>query len=769
MLHGIQKELSPTRIALGICGPTRNRMPVSLHLSQHRLPLLLLPMLALVSGCHSSTARPKAEPLVVSDFPSPPQQHATWNPDTNLVSAALISATRTLFTQGLPDPRGCDYRRLAVYAGSRWPGDGSDVKTCGWVLPNSSHSNQTFAVCWNGLVYPVASVGNQQDLRADIESLIAASATNSSRMRMVLYAGPYPKKCRSLRICSCRLKPACCCGWAKTIWRQKSWDACRASLESFHQPPQSEDPYLLLAGDWSWCLFDRAISAYMRGDIPLALVSTRKLVEIQPGVEAEAARRSFPRPYRSGDGSQQPIEQPYLPFVSQLPQLLVDLERRARQPKEKSVLEIGLTNFPSQSDRIAALIEDLDLVSARQFGQPGWVPLQTDPIVQALISQGNAAVGPLLNCWQDDKRLTRSVGFSRNFFRDRRALPVASAARVALEEILHTQFPNVAEARAFWSRYKGLSQEDRWYQVLRDERIGQEQSYVAMPAGGQKRTEKRIVLGQGQWMEAARMIVQPDNIVGVPGTGFYSSNALPSGAVAKLRGEPLRSKQNPSVTQLLVRQADFVVQQANHLDQFEGVDAIRIGFELTRIIFKWEKPAALAPAQSLMRRAIELWPDWKTFIMSSGHDLARYIPGLAEMRVECGDTNALDEYAGWIKTADEKEVDQYAVEAFEPLWRNPGHPAVVAISQWLFNDPASPWSKLPWKRSTFHDPLDSGLVKLPAFRKLLARELNDQTVRGLMQWHAPDSVSYNLTNSVSGSRGALSWPESRNPPQRSKS
>ena len=83
---------------------------------------------------------------------------------------------------------------------------------------------------------------------------------------------------------------------------------------------------------------------------------------------------------------QQPKEKSYLPFLEQLPQLLADLERRAQAPKTKSIIELGLTNYPNQDDRIAALVEDLDLVKARQMGQPGGVIPQTDTIVQALIS-----------------------------------------------------------------------------------------------------------------------------------------------------------------------------------------------------------------------------------------------------------------------------------------------------------------------------------------------------------------------------------------------
>jgi hypothetical protein len=120
----------------------------------------------------------------------------------------------------------------------------------------------------------------------------------------------------------------------------------------------------------------------------------------------------------------------------------------------------------------------------------------------------------------------------------------------------------------------------------------------------------------------------------------------------KLRGESLRSKRDPSVTELLVKNANLIAKQADHLNQFQGVDAIRVGTELCGIINTWEKPAATAPAQRLMRRAIALWPDPNTFIMSSGHDLARDIPRLTEFRMEAGDTNALDEYAAWIKSAD---------------------------------------------------------------------------------------------------------------------
>ena len=368
----------------------------------------------------------------------------------------------------------------------------------------------------------------------------------------------------------------------------------------------------------------------------------------------------------------------------------------------------------------------------------------------------------LLDCWESDKRLTCSVGFGRNFFRDRHVVSVAGAARAAIQEILQTQFQNAAEARAFWRQYKGLSQEERWYKVLREASVGQEVPVQVMAAGGQPHTEKMMSFGRGPWMEAARMIVQPSNITGVPSSRYYSSRTLPPGENAKLRGEPLRGKSRPSVAELFVKNADMIAKQAEQLDQSRGVEAIRVGTDLCGIINTWEKAVATGPAQKLMRRAITLWSDQNSFIMSSGHYLARDISRLTRFCVESGDIGALNEYAAWVKTADEEKVEQYAVEVFEPLLRNPTNTAVLTVSEWLFNDTSSPWSKLPWKRSSFHNPLDSDLVKLPAFQKLLARELDKKDVVGSMEYFRPDTISYSLKDFGGGTRG-LSWPAGEQP------
>ena len=231
-----------------------------------------------------------------------------------------------------------------------------------------------------------------------------------------------------------------------------------------------------------------------------------------------------------------------------------------------------------------------------------------------------------------------------------------------------------------------------------------------------------------------------------------------------MRGEVLRSKTNPSVTDLLLKRATAVAEEANKKDQSMAVEAIGNGTELVSILSQWDKPAsAVAPAQSLMRHSIELWPNWTTFIMSSGHDLARYIPRMTQIRVEGGDMNALAEYAEWVKSAGEEQIDEYVIDAFEPLWRNPSNQTVSTLSEWLFNDSASPWSKLPWKRSHFHDPLDSDLVKLSAFRRLLVRELENQTVAGSMEWHVGQGINISYHTGTSNGGHHFAWPETESP------
>ncbi len=138
-------------------------------------------------------------------------------------------------------------------------------------------------------------------------------------------------------------------------------------------------------------------------------------------------------------------------------------------------------------EQVATLISWLDEVDARQWGQPGGVPLGSDWRVQALIAIGDPAVPALIDAIEHDRRLTRSVHFWRDFSHDRTMLGVREAALTAVLSILRVEafapastgdnFTKRGEEgadrvveylRAYWARYGATPFDERMMNVLTD-------------------------------------------------------------------------------------------------------------------------------------------------------------------------------------------------------------------------------------------------------------------------------------------------------------
>jgi hypothetical protein len=421
-----------------------------------------------------------------------------------------------------------------------------------------------------------------------------------------------------------------------------------------------------------------------------------------------------------------------LDFLGQLPQILADLERRARETNRVSVVESGMDKLPSQAQRIAALVRDLELVHARQWGQPGRVNLAEDPIVQALIHEGDAAVEPLLDCLASDKRLTRSVGFGRDFFRGRTVIPATSAAGVAVQAILHADFGrNISEIRAYWNKYKGLKLEDRWYAILQDDSAG-----------------------MGRWLEAAGNITQPDNVTTFPGTGFSQERPAPTNAPVRLRGEVLRSKSNPSVTALLARRALEI--SPSDPGAYDLSAACELGLRLAA----WDPPAALPVTKTLTERCLTVaqYASQKNALLA--------VPKLVVFRMQAGDPRALEDYGVWLQSTTPEQLDHSLAEALGPLCRFPTNAALQATAERMFGNTNSAWCGLLSKRTSFFNPIESELLNVPAFRRLLLRELNRRDVCGYVEWRQGNAF-YELTNYWSGSRGRP-LPEAERPVEGTK-
>ena len=290
-----------------------------------------------------------------------------------------------------------------------------------------------------------------------------------------------------------------------------------------------QDPYLTLADEWVGSLFDRALGAHRSGMDKLSVADARRLAALQPVVEAEAGRRGYPRP---PDFERRGAAQPYFPYLSPLPRLLADEERRVAETGPRPALPVILA-MPDKSARIAALIRALDQVAVQQQSEPGRVEPDDSPIVAALIAEGDDAVQPLIDTVRTDTRLTRSVGFGRGS-QPGLMLSVAGAADAALVDILHTsEFGAALEAsvghagtatalQTYWNKYKGISVAERWYRTLADDE--------AAPA---------------QWLEAAHEIIRPGNeeLQG----GWVVTTPHP-GVPILPHGESLRRGHTPSVS-----------------------------------------------------------------------------------------------------------------------------------------------------------------------------------------------------------------------------
>jgi hypothetical protein len=664
--------------------------------------------LGLTSGIKAfSQEMPKFEGSSLSDPPAQSQPWTTppsklsksqpWTAPPCNLSPKAIGAIEDLFAVGLADPRGCEYREIEVVTGNCW-GGAAVTKTHGWVLPG--RGKQQFGVCWSGLVYPLVSVGAVADLRKDILAMLADFQTKIDEMRA---KGELHGKGRpALLIDNSRseyasvaynalepIKAALLLRLGETDLAGEVWHCFDGSFR-----PSQKDRFLTLAGDLAWSLFDRAVCAHMRGDDRLALASVRALIPMQKAIEAKAAERKI---------------LPYLAFLGPLPGLLADEERRSREPAYTPILQ--MTKPPKGQERIAGLIRDLELVSARQWGQPGGVNLADDPIVQALIDAGGDAVEPLLDCLGKDTRLTRSVQFNRDFARGRTILGVHEAAYVALAGILKTDFYSSGivgdsltrygengrrsieeQIRDYWQKNKGLTLQDRWYKVLDDDSAG--------PL---------------QWEEAAIRIIQDAGVEDeLNGNANYQLGyvmmVMPSwlnGVTAAMSGESLRAKTHPSVSDLLVKRIREACKPNTQSDNGD----LRLAATLALALARWDGQNhrdVLADVSNACRR--ELMKPYYPSI--SWYD---FLP-LLEARIKLGDPQASADYTEWISTSPQHEGGTEG-KIYEPMWLYPKDAVIDQATRKLFVENKDRWSSFGWE--------DSPLLGVATFRSALLRGLDD--------------------------------------------
>jgi hypothetical protein len=720
--------------------------------------------------------------------PAPPQQTAAWTAPQSKLPKLFVSATAALFRQGLADPRGCRYCAIEVRLGSRR--EDNLVSTHGWLVPAAANAPPRFAVCWDGSVQPVTAKIGPADLRADVRAAVQACRDAQAKRNLSNYdlsngnyqpASVEEDGLEASALSDQRPRPL----WACLLLRlgevaaaEQIWDEfAPAVAQSNDAEDVPADPYLDLAGDWTWPLFSRALYAHASGDDRLALQTASLLAPVREAVEAEAAKRGCPRPERMPWQCHDPS---YLEEIASIRELLADQQRRAAQRQAGksppvtaaadadpdatlAALRQALKQCPDVARRIALLVQELEEVSGQE-ARRSRVDLAADPVVQLLIEAGEPAVEPLLACLENDVRLTR--GMHRGYpdydtaAHALRPIAVAEAAYTALAAILETNFfgnaltaddltahgkPGRAalarRIRGYFNKYRGLPREERWYRILLDDRAP-----------------------MGRWVEAAQKLVQPpderepgrNNLAAGGWTlvaGRWHKPIRKRGETARWPGEPLRHKSNPSVTEILQQRigelpADMARDVAMALADWDpqaGVPVlVRLTHELpprlARVIAidlaEFDAAAAL-PAlrrlsqaaraefgKSIIQRDPNNRPDWQSLV-----DLL-----LARMAIH--DRQALEEYVQWVRTVPREQADDDRERFFSPLLQNPRDPLAGATAEWLFNDAQSPWNPIignPQDKdyvARFGRQFDAPLLVLPAFRKQLLRLLADRRVAG---------------------------------------
>ena len=184
------------------------------------------------------------------------------------------------------------------------------------------------------------------------------------------------------------------------------------ALKSNQEEKLSIDQLILgLKEELAWSAYSGMVHAYMQRFDTKALAHGQRLVKHYP---------------------EQLLAYP------QATALVAELERRQKAGNfdNQAMTEAPPSFFKLNiGEQIDYLINALDEVDQRQWGQPGGVSLAEDWRVQALIGIGDTAVLQLIEVIESDNRFTRSVHFWRDFSRNRTVLNVKEAALTAIMSI----------------------------------------------------------------------------------------------------------------------------------------------------------------------------------------------------------------------------------------------------------------------------------------------------------------------------------------------
>jgi hypothetical protein len=543
------------------------------------------------------------------------------------------TALKELLAVGFPDPAGLVYHKIEIPTGTCWGGDAGVAETEGWLLPAEKDA-AVFAITWNGLVYPVVRALGPADLEKSIQSLMAITERPHGPFG---WQGGEPGEVRPDQAAGIH-------GLFLTRLNQ----AAAVDFLLKHRDGVPKNLTLAMADEWAFNLYDRAVCAHMRGDSKLALASLRELERIRPALMKLLVPGEGEKPHHGWTP---------LGWAHQAADLKTECERRI---KNGSTGMLNEAEFMAAKPDVADLIGALDRLAVRQDGQPGWVSFGKSPIIMALVAADAKAVEPLLDCLENDRRLTQSVHFWRDFSMDRTVLGVHEAALAALQQILATNYYKVISTGANLTR-GGDEARAKMVETIRADWL----AHGKMT--GMERAYRMLANDHADpdlWADAAASLFvggeQPD-----------LSKPQP--------GDALRDGRAPSVGELLERRVARAVKKGE-ADLFYERRRCR----LLSCLLAWEPDRG----RPVIAKQVDAWladGSWKT---AAREPIANFINRSVN---DAPDLLRLFEVMAWSSEAHDFNDFGPGETVTEVLAKFGDSPLLKRSREGLFTDPKSPW------------------------------------------------------------------------------
>jgi hypothetical protein len=219
-------------------------------------------------------------------------------------------------------------------------------------------------------------------------------------------------------------------------------------------------------------------------------------------------------------------------------------------------------------------------------------------------------------------------------------------------------------------------------------------------------------------------LVEKTNVEAAPGSGrswgAWTSWALPPGEVPQMRGEPLRTKTNPSVSDLLVKRLKEVEEQKKDIQTYMFGS---VG-DFALVLADWDGKAHLDDLRAITKILTDRFNGarWESYAIIGA------LTELLDKRISWGDPDAASEYSSMVVGWDPNGVQGGGLGFLDVISHHPDDPTLAATAEKLFSDPKLGWINSSGNAFSSRVPIGtirSALIGVPGFREAVVRALGN--------------------------------------------